>query len=109
MSCFENVFGPKFEAFESKLILIKKSFDSTWLQQSTAAIFLLGITNFIIIIEVRTWKIVSLTIYPPTSSLVDLASAKPISSQHFPDLQENLKGYAYKVALTKQFPRIRQH
>lgn len=67
---------------------------------------MLGITNFIIIYEKFIWKADSFNTFPPTLSSVDLESTEPKVSKLFPDRQRNLKGYAYKVALKKEFPRI---
>lgn len=102
-----QIFGTKYEVIEACLILVMTTKDQDAIRQSNSDILGLGMTNYIIIYEEDSWKIFTLNVYGQYGTIVELAKSAPKLSDHFPDKQKNLEGYAYKVALIEQYPKIR--
>lgn len=94
------------ENIETNLILVAKNFNLGLFQKLTEEFDKLGITNFIVLFEDKSWKVAILNVFSGEGAAYELATTPPNARLLFPDKQRNLKGFAYKVALIDQAPRI---
>lgn len=67
----------------------------------------LGITNFIVLFEDTSWKLLTLNVFNYEGAVYELATTSPNAKLLFPDKQKNLEEFTYKVGLIEQAPRIK--